>query len=166
PLVTIFLVMWALDPSLTLLSLAVVPVMLLALRLYSRPMQDLSYAQHDAEGRLYDTLEQSLSAIPVVQAFAGEAEGDRRVADDVRRIIRAAIDAMKVQLRFNILVGFATAAGTAAIFWLGAEQALAGHLTVGTIILFVSYVGSLYGPLESLMYTGSTLQNAAGSARR
>src|SRR5205807_811902 len=43
---------------------------------------------------------------------------------------------------------------------------LAGQLTVGSILVFLSYLGSLYGPLESLMYTASTIRGAAGSAQR
>ena len=56
------------------------------------------------------------------------------------------------------------ALGVAAVFWVGARQAMAGHLSTGTIIIFVSYLYSLYDPLESLMYTSSTVQSAAGSA--
>jgi len=64
-------------------------------------------------------------------------------------------------------MGLSTALGTAMVLWLGAHHALAGPLTsVGVIILFLSYLGSLYAPLEAIMYTSSTLQGAAGSARR
>ena len=56
--------------------------------------------------------------------------------------------------------------GTAAILWLGAHSVLDGRLTVGDILVFLSYLASLYGPLEALMYTSSTIQGAAGSARR
>jgi ATP-binding cassette subfamily B protein/subfamily B ATP-binding cassette protein MsbA len=59
-----------------------------------------------------------------------------------------------------------TALGTAALFWYGGHEALAGHVSVGTILVFVSYLASLYGPLETLMATGSTLHASSGSARR
>src|SRR5262245_52510423 len=63
-------------------------------------------------------------------------------------------------------MGLTTALGTAAILWVGAGRVLDGRLTVGDILIFLSYLGSLYGPLEALMYTSSTIQGAAGSARR
>src|SRR5262245_23020156 len=63
-------------------------------------------------------------------------------------------------------MGLTTALGTAAILWLGASRVLDGQLTLGDILIFLSYLGSLYGPLEALMYTSSTIQGAAGSARR
>ena len=48
--------------------------MIVVLRHYAGPMADRSYEQHTAEGRIYDTIEQTLTAIPVVKAFGGEDE--------------------------------------------------------------------------------------------
>jgi ATP-binding cassette subfamily B protein len=165
-LVAMFVVMWALDPTLTLLALAVVPILLLALRLYSRPMAERSYEQNEAEGDVYDTVEQTFTALPVVQAFGREDAADERLRNETDRVVRRSIASMSVEMRFKILAGFATAVGTAAILWLGARHALDGAVTVGTIIVFLSYLGSLYDPLEDLTSTTSTLQEAAGSAWR
>src|SRR5207245_2173283 len=71
-----------------------------------------------------------------------------------------------VQLQFKVLIGLATAAGTAGILWLGTQHALRGELSIGAILAFLSYLGSLYAPLEAMMYSTSTIQGAAGSARR
>src|SRR5262249_44946513 len=50
--------------------------------------------------------------------------------------------------------------------WIGGRHVLQGQLTVGTVLVFVSYLASLYGPLESVMHLSSRLQGATGSARR
>jgi len=154
------------NPALTLVSLSVVPVMILAFRLYSRPMLERGYAQAEAEGQLYTVVEGTLAAIPVVQAFGAEERADRRLESATADIQRAAVAATSVQLKFKILIGLATATGTAAILWIGAHNALSGDLSVGTLLVFLSYLGSLYSPLEGLMYAPSTVQTAAGSARR
>src|SRR5207247_1968734 len=80
--------------------------------------------------------------------------------------LAATLSLTNIQLRFKILMGVATAVGTAAVLWFGARHALAGALSIGAIVLFLSYLGSLYAPLEAIMYTSSTIQGAAGSARR
>ena len=67
---------------------------------------------------------------------------------------------------FKLFVGLVTSVGTAAIMWLGARYALEGKMTVGTILVFLSYLGSLYGPLNAMTYTASTLQHAAANADR
>ncbi len=165
-LATMFLIMWRLDPGLTLLALAAIPLMVVALQLYARPMVDSSYEQQEAEGRIYTIVEETLSAIPVVQAFGREEAADRRFHGATGETLAATLTATRVQLEFKVLIGLATAGGTAGILWLGANRVLDGRLTVGEVLVFLSYLGSLYGPLESLAYTPSTIQNAAGSARR
>lgn len=160
-LVTMFLFMWAMDPKLTLLALVVVPYLALVFRFYAPRMAELGFAQQEVEGRIYDVVEQTFSAMPAVQAFGREELNQRQFAQTARATLGATLANTNVQLQFNILVGVATAAGTAGILWFGAQQASLGH-----ILVFLSYLGSLYAPLDTLMYSSSTIQEAAGSARR
>jgi ATP-binding cassette subfamily B protein len=161
-----FGILWKIDAKLTLLALAVVPLMALAFGRYARPMMDRSYEQQEAEGKIYDVVEQTFSAIAIVQAFGGENANEKRFANATGATLAKIRTLTRVQLEFKLLMGTATAMGTAAIIWFGAQHALAGTLSVGAIVLFLSYLGSLYEPLEALAYTSSTIQGAAGSARR
>jgi ATP-binding cassette subfamily B protein/subfamily B ATP-binding cassette protein MsbA len=165
-LALMFVILWRLDATLTLLALAVVPGMALVFHRYAGPMMRRSYEQQEVEGRVYDVIEQTLSAIPVVQAFAREEEADRRFRASTDDTLDAVLATTGVQLRFKVLMSLMTALGTAAILWTGASHALDGTLSAGSILVFLSYLGSLYAPLETLMYTSSTLQGQAGSARR
>lgn len=165
-LVTMFGVMYRLSPGLTLLAMAVVPLMAVAFARYAKPMLELSYAQSNAEGQLYDVIEETLSAMPVIQAFSREERGERRYDESVEQNMATLLAATNVQVKFKILIGLASALGTAGILWMGTHQALAGKLTVGNILVFISYLGALYGPLNSLMYTSSAVQGASAGARR
>jgi ATP-binding cassette subfamily B protein/subfamily B ATP-binding cassette protein MsbA len=165
-LVLMFGILWRIDAKLTLVALAVVPLMALAFARYARPMMDRSYEQQEAEGKIYDVVEQSFSAIAVVQAFGRESFNDQRFAGAAGQTLAATKTLPRVQLQFKILLGAATALGTAAIIWLGAQHAWSETISLGTIVLFLSYLGSLYAPLEALAYTSSTVQGAAGSAKR
>ncbi|MQA31817.1 MAG: ATP-binding cassette domain-containing protein, partial [Luteitalea sp.] len=165
-LAVMFSVMWRMEPRLTLVSLAVVPWLALVLHRYMTPMLERSYEQQQAEGRMYEVVERTLSAVPVVQAFGREAACDRAFARTTDAAVDAAISTTVVGLKFKVLTGAGTACGTAAIVWVGAQSVLDGRLTVGGILVFLAYLASLYGPLEALMYAPSTTQGAAGSARR
>ena len=165
-LILMFGVMWAINVPLTLLSLAVVPYMVWVFRRYAQPMMDLSYRQQETESEIYDVVEQTFSAMPAVQAFCCEPLNDQRFVQINRDTLAATMTLTRVELWFKVLMGLATAVGTAAILWLGAHLTLTGLLSIGTIVLFLSYLGSLYEPLESMMYTISTIQAATGSARR
>jgi ATP-binding cassette, subfamily B, bacterial len=165
-LVAMFIVMWRMEPRLTLVSVAAVPWLVLVLRRYMTPMLERSYEQQEAEGRIYNVIERTLSALPVVQAFGREPAGDRALARTTDAATDRAVATTVVGLKFKVLTGLGTACGTAAIVWLGAHSVLDGRLTVGGILVFLAYLTALYGPLEALMYAPSTTQGAAGSARR
>jgi ATP-binding cassette, subfamily B, bacterial len=165
-LIAMFSVMWRVNPTLTLLAVAVVPYMILVFRAYAKPMLDESYRQQEFEGRIYTTVEETFSALAVVQAFGREDWNDRYFRRCTSEALAATLDLTNVQLRFKVLIGLATALGTAGILWIGARQAMTGEVTVGAILLFLSYLGALYTPIESVMYTSSTIQGAAGSVQR
>jgi ATP-binding cassette subfamily B protein/subfamily B ATP-binding cassette protein MsbA len=165
-LLAMFLVMWRMDWGLTLVALSVIPFMLLALRLYAKPMLERSYRQQEVEGEIYNVVDQSLSSIPIVQAFDRQSESEQRFRQTADAAVAAALSTTSVQLQFKVFIGLSTALGTAGILWLGATRTLEGHLTVGGIIVFLSYLASLYAPLEALAYAPSNVQYASGSARR
>lgn len=165
-LVAMFLIMWRLDQGLTVIALLVVPYMAVVFRLYASRMMERSYREQEEESKIYEIVEQTFTAIPVVQAFSHEDENDRRFHAMTGKALSATLASTRVQLQFKLLIGLATAAGTAVILWLGAQHALNGELSVGKILLFLSYLASLYVPLEAIMYSSSTIQGAAGSARR
>ena len=165
-LVVMFLILWKLSPSLTLLALVVVPFMALVFRRYAQPMLEGSYRQQEVEGRIYEVVEQTFSAMPVVQAFGREKWNEERFARATGDTLAVTLSLTNLQLRFKILIGFATAFGTAAILWFGTKLALDGQFSIGSILLFLSYLGSLYAPIEAVMYSTSTIQGAAGSAQR
>jgi ATP-binding cassette subfamily B protein/subfamily B ATP-binding cassette protein MsbA len=161
-----FLIMWHIEPTMTLLALGVVPVMGMFIWLFGRPMEERSRRERDLEGQMMATVEQALSAIPAVQAFNREELEHERF----RRYAAAAVAAHRgstwVDMWFKLFIGVVTAAGTALIMWLGARYVLEGRVTVGTIIVFLSYLESLYEPLNAIAHTGSMMQQASGSADR
>ncbi|HWE13458.1 MAG TPA: ABC transporter transmembrane domain-containing protein, partial [Solirubrobacteraceae bacterium] len=161
-----FLVMWQLSMRLTLLALLVIPLQLLAIVAFGRPMKRRSRERLDQEGRLVAVVEQTLTAIPVVQAFTRERiENDRfgRYAD---RTVRAYVRETVTGMWFKLFAGIATVTGTAGIMYLGADAAIAGHLTAGTIIVFLAYLAGLYGPLDQIAYTVSGFQAASAQLDR
>src|SRR5260221_4842788 len=161
-----FSILWRIDKSLSLLTPALVPFMMVMFQLYARRMMERRYPQQEIEARIYEVTEQTFSSIPVVQAFGREDFNDARFKAATRDTLKATVSLMGVQLQFKTLIGLGTATGTAAILWFGVSHALTGQLGIEDIVLFLSYLGSLYAPLEALMYSTSTIQCAAGIRRR
>ncbi|MDB6057791.1 MAG: transporter related [Verrucomicrobiales bacterium] len=165
-LVLMFIILWRNDPTLTLFSMAIVPLMGLAFFIYAKPMIERGSRQQEIEGRAFGIVEQTFAAIPIVQAYGLEPANERRLQTNLNESFAATMSLTNVQLQFKLLIGTATSVGTAGVLWIAGRHGLAGTMSVGTILLFLSYLGSLYTPLQSIMYTSSVVQSTAGSARR
>ncbi len=165
-LFALFFIMWHLQPVMTLLSLGVVPFLLLSIHIFGKPMKDRSRERRDLEGRMMSLVQQTLSAIPAVQAFSREElehERFRKYADET---VIAYQRSTLAGMWFKLTVGLVTALGTATIMWMGARYALDGSMTVGTILVFLSYLASLYEPLNAISYSASTWQGASANTDR
>jgi ATP-binding cassette subfamily B protein len=165
-LVSMSAIMLHLDAGLALVALAVLPVVAVCLRRYAGPMADRAYEVEREWSDLYSHVEETLSAVPVVQAFGAEDEADRAMKASTDLVIGTTLAQTGTGLRFKITTGLTMALGTAAVFWIGGGAAIHGHLAAGTIIVFISYMYSLYQPVESIMYTSATVQEAAAGVRR
>jgi ATP-binding cassette subfamily B protein len=165
-LVAMFVVIWGLDRSLALLSLLVAVPLGLLMRSFIEPLSARSYAHEQAQGAWISQAEQTLSALPIVQAFAREEGEDRRLRQVSDRTIRTYLGTTTKELQFRVAVGIATAVGTGAVIVLGGAHVLAGTLSVGSLLVVLSYLAAFYAPLETLAYLTSSLAAAKAGARR
>ena len=161
-----FFIMWRLDPTLTLLSLCVVPFIIYTIHRFKDSMKQRSRVTADLEGNLMSVVQQSLSAIPLVQAFNREETEHARFAGYADRAVDAYVRSTKTDMRFKLSAGLATAVGTSALIWFGAHAVFEGRLSLGTLLVFLAYLAALYGPLDQMTYTVSILQHAAAQADR
>ena len=165
-LISMFVVMWRLDISLSLLALFVALPLGVFIRVFSQPMTERTYRQQQLEGEIWALAEQTLSALPVVQGFSREDYQNQRYRELSDRTIRAGLKTVMSQLQFKVSTTGVTAVGTAVIMAVGGFHVLQGSMTVGVLLVFLSYLASLYTPLETLAYVSSGFASAAGRARR
>jgi ATP-binding cassette, subfamily B, bacterial len=165
-LVAMFVVMWSLQPTLTLLAVGVMPFLAVVIRWLGKPIKDRTREQRDLEGKMISVVEQTLGAVPAVQAFTREDIEEQRFRHYADRTLVAYLRATLAGIWFEVFAGIVTTIGTAGIMYLGADLALRGELTPGTIIVFLSYLTSLYDPLDSITHTAQTAQGAAAEADR
>ena len=161
-----FFVMWSLEPTLTLVAVAVLPFLAVVIRYMARPIKDRARESRDYEGKLTSVVEQTLGAVPAVQAFTREKIEEQRFRHYADRTVGAYLRSTVAGIWLEIVSGIVTTVGTAGVIYLGADLALQGKLTPGTIIVFLSYLSSLYDPLDALTGTAQTIQGAAADADR
>jgi ATP-binding cassette, subfamily B, bacterial len=165
-LVAMFVVMWQLQATLTVMSLAVVPFLVVVIRTLGKPIHERSREQRDLEGAMMSIVQRTLTAIPAVKAFTRERIEHARFRSYADQTIRAYLRATFAGLWFKIAAGLVTALGTAAVMYVGGRMALEGKISTGTIVVFISYLSSFYGPLNTITQLASTLRVSAASADR
>jgi ATP-binding cassette, subfamily B, bacterial len=163
---SVLIVMLALDWRLSLLAVSVVPLIFIATRLFAPPLRRRAREQRDSEGRMASVVEQTLGAMPAVQAFTREPLQEMRFRRNAEKTVRAYARSALTGMGFQFVTGLVLTLGTAAVIYVGGSLAIEGVLTAGTVVVFVSYVGSLYEPIESLSHTAQTIQSAAAETDR
>lgn len=145
-------VMLSLEWRLTLISILVMPLFLLAARSLGKRLRDMAYQLMDANAQMNALLNETLGigGALLVKLFGRtdvEVERMRGRAGKVRDVgLRRAV----LGTAFFVAVGFVSAAGTAMVYGLGGYLVIRETFSIGTIVAFGSYMGSLYGALQAL----------------
>jgi ATP-binding cassette subfamily B protein len=154
------------DWYLTLMALAVCPVLFCAIALLNKKMSLAATEAHQKGSTVYSVVQRTLSGMRVIQAFTKEEDEGRRFLQASTESLAAELRLYNLQNCYYAVVNLTIAAGTAAILWLGARHVLAGALSVGEMIVFTSYLAALYGPLNSIFQTYGLVQSAKAGVRR
>ena len=165
-LVGMFAVLWRLDWPLALLAMGVAPFLYSSVRYYARRLAPRAEAVKVLESEVVSLVQRVLSAIRLVQTFAREDYEQARFLRRSWEVVKARVRLTLQQTSFHLLVDLITVAGTAAVIWLGGYHVLQGRLTLGGLLVALSYLGAVYGPLSTIGGTFPVIQEALISARR
>jgi ATP-binding cassette subfamily B protein len=159
-------VMLRLDVTLTLIALGVVPLLFVTIAALSRRITALATDARLKESALWGVAQRAIGAIRVVQAFTTEDLEHRRFLASSGESLAATLRLYTFQTVYGAVVNVLIAVGTAAVLWTGAAHVLAGRLSVGEVLVFASYLASLYAPINSLTQTWGLVQGARVGAER
>lgn len=133
----------------TLVVLAVVPAFMLVLRIFSKRLTIQSRKQREKEGELADSVHESLSATPTLQALGTEEEVGHMFARQNRRSARAELKSARLSARMGGSMELLFGVCTAAALWVGSTRVAEGALSTGELLVFVAYVRSLLKPVRA-----------------
>jgi ATP-binding cassette subfamily B protein/subfamily B ATP-binding cassette protein MsbA len=165
-LVATFIIMVKIDARLTMLSLAVVPVIVFLIHYYAKKVRTQSTTIKERESDLLATVQEGLASIRLVHAFGRE---DYEVGQFRRRAAESLAANMQMTMTSVVsalVVGTLMAAGTAVLYYAGSLHVMEQKLSLGDLLVFASYLLMLYAPLEQLTHTAWAMEGAAAGARR
>ena len=159
-------ILFPLDPSLTWLALTVVPVLFALISGFNRKIVEVATEVRTTESRVYSLVQWAMSSIKVVQAFTREDDEHRRFMGASRQSLRATLRLYSWQTLYSGAVNAVIAGGTAIVVYAGAHAVLSGALTVGQLIVFISYLAQLYAPINQITQSWGLIAGARVGARR
>jgi ABC-type multidrug transport system fused ATPase/permease subunit len=143
----IVVVMFFMDPKMTLLALAVAPVLYVMSFYISPRVQALEREKREKESDVASLVHETVTSKEAVQAFGREEQERKRFAAVAGESLKATLGSLRMSKGFARAVRLVTAVGTALVVYFGARRALAGQITPGDLIVFISYLRDLYKPV-------------------
>ncbi len=143
-------VMFYLNWRFTLVALAVVPLLFAIVYSYTRRAKKASREVRQHEGKMISVVQEVLGSIRVVKAFAREDYEVQRLEGESLETVEAALRARAMKAKLVPMVDIVVAAGTCAVLYFGASFALQGGLSAGSMVVFISYLGKMYKPMQEL----------------
>ena len=153
-------VMLYLNWRFTLIALSVAPVLFLVVYTYTRRIKKASRDVRKKEGEIVSVIEEVLSSIRVVKAFAREDYERRRLEEESLESVEIGLQARGLKAKLSPLVDIIVAVGTCLVLWFGAHMALSGSLSPGSLVVFVLYLGKMYKPMQELSKMVDTYSKA------
>jgi ATP-binding cassette, subfamily B, bacterial len=143
-------VMFYLNWRFTLIALSVAPVLFAVIYSYTRRIKQAARAVRKKQGEIVSVIQEVLSSIRVVKAFAREDYEQHRLEEESLEGVEIALRARSLKARLLPLVQLIVAVGTCLVLWFGARLVLEGALSVGSLVVFILYLGKMYKPMQEL----------------
>jgi ATP-binding cassette, subfamily B, bacterial len=159
-------IMFLIDPTLGLATVGAVPFMYLLVRYFLRRIKDAQRIAMRAQGDAAATAQEVLTSLQVVQVFGGEEHEADRFGRSTQADLQSSLRAVVLQSAFSPLVAFTMTAMTTVVVFLGAEAVVAGHLTIGDLVVFTAYLRGMYSPIRQLAKLAGSLGRAHAAAER
>ncbi len=165
-LIGTFVIMVRIDPILTLLSLAIVPLIITAIYFFARRIRVESTTIQEQESAVLAQAQEGLSSIRMVHAFGREEWEVRQFQQRAQQSLHANLRLTLTNVNSALVISTLMVAGTAAMYYVGTLHVIAGTLSLGSLLVFSAYLLMLYQPLEALTYTTWAMEGATAGARR
>jgi ATP-binding cassette subfamily B protein len=165
-LIGTFLIMLRLDWQLTLVSLAIVPLVVGTIYLFAQRIRRESTSIQERESAVLTQAQEGLSSIRMVHAFGREEFEVLQFQQQARQSLQANLRLTLTNVNSALVISTLMVIGTAAMYYIGSLHVLAGTLTLGSLLVFSAYLLMLYQPLESLTYTAWAMEGATAGAKR
>jgi ATP-binding cassette subfamily B protein/subfamily B ATP-binding cassette protein MsbA len=159
-------VLVSLNWKLMLLSLAPIPLIVLAMRGFARYVRPAFRERQQELAELNATLNDNLSGIREIKAFVQEEAEEMHISDHINRFLGANLRALRLMATFRPFVDLTSALGTIVLIYFGGRLALGQALPIEDLVAFFLYLEQFYQPVRTLSGAWEQVQEALAGAER
>ena len=165
-LVSMLYITFLLDWQLALVALAISPILFIVARVYRGRLRHQARQVKRLESATFSVVQEVLTALRVVKAFGQEEYEQMRFEERANASLWARLRLTIADGSVGMLLSLTTALGTGLVLYLGVRHVQEGWLTLGELLLVISYLAQLYGPLQMISRKITSLQGHLASAER
>ncbi|MFC4424625.1 ABC transporter ATP-binding protein [Deinococcus navajonensis] len=154
------------SPRLSLLTLAIIPLVIGTAVTIGRRIRQVSRQVQDSVAASSAQAEEAISGVRVVQSFTAEALERQRYGHGVQVGFQAALRRAGLQALMSGVMGFLSFGSLAVVLWYGGRQVMAGALSPGQLVTFLIYALQVGGTVAGLTGLFSQFQEALGASSR
>jgi ABC-type multidrug transport system fused ATPase/permease subunit len=158
--------MFSLNPMLALLTLAPMPLLVWVAFQYGKKNRPAAQEVQQRIAELTADVEENVSGVRVVKAFAQEPRQLERFRGSVGAVFDQSMVSTRLRAFYQPLLGFIPMLGMAAVLLVGGRQAANGTISIGDFVAFYGYVAMLTGPVRMLGMALGMSQRAVASGAR
>lgn len=158
--------MWRLDPRLTAMALALVPLFYLLLKIFGRRLRPLAAAAAEAHAETFAVAEENITMMPAIKSFTREAFETLRYTKASNRLLNLEIRQQRIQSGLGPGTQWMASLGVLGVLWLAQDRLGAGTLSAGGLVAFLMYSVALTRPVRGMAdFYGRTQQMRAALGR-
>ncbi len=154
------------DPGLAAIALAPVPFVVMIAFRYGRRSRPALQEVQQRIAELTGEVEENISGVRVVKAFARESRQRARFERFVQRVFEQSMISTRLRAFYNPFIGFLPQLGLAGLLFFGGRRVVDGGLTLGQFTAFYTYLLMLLGPMRTLGMSLGMAQRATASGAR
>lgn len=165
-LIGVTAILLSMNVQLTLLTLIPIPLIIIALIGYSKIVRPAFRNRQQSLGELNAVLNDNLSGVREVKAFAREEDALDKVDGKIQLVLNKNLRALKLMAIFNPIFDFAAGIGQLLVIYFGARMAIAGTLSIADLVAFFLYLDSFYTPVRGLGNSMEAVQESLAGFER
>jgi ATP-binding cassette subfamily B protein len=152
--------------QLTIVALLVMPILIAASVKFQRDSNKAYLVVRDRVGANLSALQEGITTVRVIQAYAQEEETIRKFTKSNRELFQSHEHSVRVSTWYFALIEFGGVFASALIIGIGGWLVHRGDVTLGTVVAFTLLLSSLFDPVQQLSQLYNTVQSAGAALNK